>query len=113
MISQRKLIFSYAWSGNIYSVSEEEKRLLYADTHTFKQIIEIDGVSLIEWTATSPKNQSKSQKEFDEWVQNSKKHILIIKVGVFGKLLRWDGSLVERSITDKTLLRKALIGRKK
>ena len=73
------------------SVSEEEKRLLYADTHTFKQIIEIDGVSLIEWTATSPKNQSKSQKNLTNGFRTVKKHILIIKVGVFGKLLRWDG----------------------
>ncbi|HHX0205716.1 DUF1642 domain-containing protein [Enterococcus faecalis] len=66
-------IFHMLGAGTVISVSEEEKRLLYTDTHTFKQSIEIDGVSLIEWPAVALKEKIEVSKEFNEWVQKNKK----------------------------------------
>ncbi|EGO8065832.1 DUF1642 domain-containing protein [Enterococcus faecalis] len=66
-------IFHRLGAETVISVSEEEKRLLYTDTHTFKQSIEIDGVSLIGWPAVALKEKIEVSKEFDEWVQKNKK----------------------------------------
>ncbi len=98
-------IFHMLGAETFISVSEEEKRLLYADTHTFKQIIEIDGVSLIEWTATSPKKSIEVSKEFDEWVQNSKEAHIDYKSWYIWQITKmgWDHWLKD-PITDKTLL---------
>ncbi|HAP5508034.1 TPA: DUF1642 domain-containing protein [Enterococcus faecalis] len=98
-------IFHMLGAETFISVSEEEKRLLYADTHTFKQIIEIDGVSLIEWTATSPKKSIEVSKELDEWVQNSKEAHIDYKSWCIWQITKmgWDHWLKD-PITDKTLL---------
>ncbi|MET1887717.1 DUF1642 domain-containing protein [Enterococcus faecalis] len=65
-------IFHMLGAKTVISVNEEEKRLLHTDTHTFKQIIETDGVSLIEWPAVASKEKIEVSKEFDEWVQKVK-----------------------------------------
>ncbi|HAP3944673.1 TPA: DUF1642 domain-containing protein [Enterococcus faecalis] len=98
-------IFHMLGAETFISVSEEEKRLLYADTHTFKQIIEIDGVSLIEWTATSPKKSIEVSKEFDKWVQKSKEAHIDYKSWCIWQInkMGWDHWL-EDPITDETLL---------
>ncbi|MBU5495807.1 MULTISPECIES: DUF1642 domain-containing protein [unclassified Enterococcus] len=98
-------IFHMLGAETFISVSEEEKRLLYADTHTFKQIIEIDGVSLIEWTATSPKKSIEVSKEFDKWVQKSKEAHIDYKSWCIWQInkMGWDHWL-EDPITDEELL---------
>lgn len=65
-------IFHRLGAETVISVNEEKKRLLYTDTHTFKQGVEIDGVSLIEWPAVALKEKIEVSKEFDKWVQKSK-----------------------------------------
>ncbi|MDT6925308.1 DUF1642 domain-containing protein, partial [Enterococcus faecalis] len=98
-------IFHMLGAETFISVSEEEKRLLYADTHTFKQIIEIDGVSLIEWTATSPKKSIEVSKEFDEWVQNSKEAHIDYKSWCIWQITKMGRDhWLKDPITDKTLL---------
>ncbi|EMW6037927.1 TPA: DUF1642 domain-containing protein [Enterococcus faecalis] len=98
-------IFHMLGAETFISVSEEEKRLLYADTHTFKQIIEIDGVSFIEWTATSPKKSIEVSKEFDKWVQKSKEAHIDYKSWCIWQInkMGWDHWL-EDPITDEELL---------
>lgn len=96
-------IFHRLGAETVISVSEEEKRLLYTDT--FKQGIEIDGVSLIEWTATSPKKSIEVSKEFDKWVQKSKEAHIDYKSWCIWQInkMGWDHWL-EDPITDEELL---------
>lgn len=100
-------IFHRLGAETVISVSEEEKRLLYTDTHTFKQSIEIDGVSLIEWTATSPKKSIEVSKEFDKWVQKSKEAHIDYKSWCIWQInkMGWNHWL-EDPITDEELLTK-------
>ncbi|ELU9027649.1 TPA: DUF1642 domain-containing protein [Enterococcus faecium] len=98
-------IFHRLGAETVISVSEEEKRLLYTDTHTFKQGIEIDGVSLIEWPAIALKEKIEVSKEFDEWVQKAKelyndsyKSWCIYQINKMG----W-GHWLEDPITDEML----------
>ncbi|EMW5809494.1 DUF1642 domain-containing protein [Enterococcus faecalis] len=98
-------IFHRLGAETVISVSEEEKRLLYTDTHTFKQVIETDGVSLIEWPAIALKEKIEVSKEFDEWVQNSKEAHIDYKSWRIWQIAKmgWDHWL-KNPITDKTLL---------
>lgn len=109
-------IFHRLGAETVISVSEEEKRLLYTDTHTFKQGIEIDGVSLIEWPAIALKEKLKSQKNLMNGCRRPKNYItILIKVGVFIKLIRWDGVTGWKILLQMKccLLREAPSGRKK
>ncbi|EMW5506388.1 DUF1642 domain-containing protein [Enterococcus faecalis] len=98
-------IFHRLGAETVISVSEEEKRLLYTDTHTFKQGIEIDGVSLIEWPAIALKEKIEVSKEFDEWVQKSKEAHIDYKSWCIWQInkMGWDHWL-EDPITDEELL---------
>lgn len=101
-------IFHKLGAETVISVNEEEKRLLYIDTPAFKQIIETDGVSLIEWPAVASKEKIEVSKEFDEWVQKAKelyndsyKSWCIWQINMMG----WNHWL-EDPITDEELLTK-------
>lgn len=100
-------IFHRLGAETVISVSEEEKRLLYTDAHTFKQSIEIDGVSLIEWPAVALKEKIEVSKEFDEWVQKSKKAHIDYKSWCIWQInkMGWNHWL-EDPITDEELLTK-------
>lgn len=65
-------IFHKHGAATVIKVDGKKKKLKYMDTHTFKLIIEIDGVSLIEWPAVASKEKIEVSKEFDEWVQKVK-----------------------------------------
>lgn len=65
-------IFHMLGAATVIGVDGKKKKLKYMETHTFKQIIEIDGVSLIEWPAVASKEKIEVSKEFDEWVQKVK-----------------------------------------
>ncbi|ERT24224.1 TPA: DUF1642 domain-containing protein [Enterococcus faecalis] len=97
-------IFHMLGAKTVISVNEEEKRLLYTDTHTFKQIIEIDGVSLIEWPAVALKEKIEVSKEFDKWVQKSKEAHIDYKSWCIWQInkMGWDHWL-EDPITDEEL----------
>ncbi|HGW2922865.1 TPA: DUF1642 domain-containing protein [Enterococcus faecalis] len=98
-------IFYMLGAKTVISVNEEEKRLLYTDTHTFKQIIEIDGVSLIEWPAVALKEKIEVSKEFDKWVQKSKEAHIDYKSWCIWQInkMGW-GHWLEDPITDEELL---------
>ncbi|HEA4127662.1 TPA: DUF1642 domain-containing protein [Enterococcus faecium] len=98
-------IFHMLGAKTVISVNEEEKRLLHTDTHTFKQVIETDSVSLIEWPAIALKEKIEVSKEFDEWVQNSKEAHIDYKSWCIWQIAKmgWDHRL-KNPITDKTLL---------
>lgn len=100
-------IFHMLGAETVISVSEKEKRLLYADTHTFKQSIEIDGVSLIEWPAVALKEKIEVSKEFDKWVQKSKEAHIDYKSWCIWQInkMGWNHWL-EDPITDEELLTK-------
>lgn len=74
------------------------------ETHTFKQIIEIDGVSLIEWPAVASKEKIEVSKEFDEWVQKSKEAHIDYKSWCIWQInkMGW-GHWLEDPITDEML----------
>lgn len=63
-------IFHKLEAATVIEVDGKKKKLKYTDT--FKLIIEIDGVSLIEWPAVASKEKIEVSKEFDEWVQKVK-----------------------------------------
>lgn len=97
-------IFHMLGAETVISVNEEEKRLMYIDTPAFKQIIETDGVSLIEWPAVALKEKIEVSKEFDEWVQKSKEAHIDYKSWCIWQInkMGW-GHWLEDPITDEML----------
>ncbi|ELU9043572.1 DUF1642 domain-containing protein [Enterococcus faecalis] len=98
-------IFHKLEAATVIEVDGKKKKLKYTDTHTFKLIIEIDGVSLIEWPAVALKEKIEVSKEFDEWVQNSKEAHIDYKSWCIWQIAKmgWDHWL-EDPITDEELL---------
>ncbi|EGO9068942.1 DUF1642 domain-containing protein [Enterococcus faecalis] len=98
-------IFHMLGAKTVISVNEEEKRLLYTDTHTFKKLNGVIKTSLIEWTATSPKKSIEVSKEFDKWVQKSKEAHIDYKSWCIWQInkMGWNHWL-EDPITDEKLL---------
>ncbi|EGO2507201.1 DUF1642 domain-containing protein [Enterococcus faecalis] len=98
-------IFHKLGAATVIEVDGKKKKLKYTDTHNFKQIIEIDGVSLIEWPAVALKEKIEVSKEFDEWVQNSKEAHIDYKSWCIWQIAKmgWDHWL-EDPITDEELL---------
>ncbi|EGO7769080.1 DUF1642 domain-containing protein [Enterococcus faecalis] len=97
-------IFHMLGAATVIEVDGKKKKLKYMETHTFKQIIEIDGVSLIEWPAVASKEKIEVSKEFDEWVQKSKEAHIDYKSWCIWQInkMGW-GHWLEDPITDKTL----------
>ncbi len=85
-------------------IEVDEKKLKYTDTHNFKQIIEIDGVSLIEWPAVALKEKIEVSKEFDKWVQKSKEAHIDYKSWCIWQITKmgW-GHWLEDPITNEML----------
>ncbi|EHR4738453.1 DUF1642 domain-containing protein [Enterococcus faecalis] len=100
-------IFHKLGAATVIEVDGKKKKLKYTDTHNFKQIIEIDGVSLIEWPAIALKEKIEVSKEFDEWVQKSKKAHIDYKSWCIWQInkMGWNHWL-EDPITDEELLTK-------
>ncbi|HBI2077327.1 TPA: DUF1642 domain-containing protein [Enterococcus faecalis] len=100
-------IFHKLGAATVIEVDGKKKKLKYTDTHTFKLIIEIDGVSLIEWPAIALKEKIEVSKEFDEWVQKSKKAHIDYKSWCIWQInkMGWNHWL-EDPITDEELLTK-------
>ncbi|WP_242391700.1 DUF1642 domain-containing protein [Enterococcus faecalis] len=65
-------VFYISGAKTVINVIEDGKRLLYTDTHTFKQLNGVIKTSLIEWPAIALKEKIEVSKEFDEWVQKAK-----------------------------------------
>ena len=100
-------IFHMLGAATVIEVDGKKKKLKYMETHTFKQIIEIDGVSLIEWPAVASKEKIEVSKEFDEWVQKSKEAHIDYKSWCIWQInkMGWNHWL-EDPITDEELLTK-------
>ncbi|MGM0336198.1 DUF1642 domain-containing protein [Enterococcus sp. AZ008] len=100
-------IFHMLGAKTVISVSEEEKRLLYTDTHTFKQLNGVIKTSLIEWPAVALKEKIEVSKEFDKWVQKSKEAHIDYKSWCIWQInkMGWNHWL-EDPITDEELLTK-------
>lgn len=100
-------IFHTLGEKTVISVSEEEKRLLYTDTHTFKQLNGVIKTSLIEWPAVALKEKIEVSKEFDKWVQKSKEAHIDYKSWCIWQInkMGWNHWL-EDPITDEELLTK-------
>ncbi|EPH91583.1 DUF1642 domain-containing protein [Enterococcus faecalis] len=98
-------IFHMLGAATVIVVDGKKKKLKYMETHTFKQIIEIDGVSLIEWPAVASKEKIEVSKEFDEWVQKSKEAHIDYKSWCIWQInkMGW-GHWLEDPITDEMLL---------
>ncbi|EMW5392766.1 DUF1642 domain-containing protein [Enterococcus faecalis] len=97
-------IFHMLGAATVIEVDGKKKKLKYMETHTFKQIIEIDGVSLIEWPAVASKEKIEVSKEFDEWVQKSKEAHIDYKSWCIWQInkMGW-GHWLEDPITDEML----------
>ena len=97
-------IFHMLGAATVIEVDGKKKKLKYMETHTFKQIIEIDGVSLIEWPAVASKEKIEVSKEFDEWVQKSKESHIDYKSWCIWQInkMGW-GHWLEDPITDEML----------
>lgn len=100
-------IFHRLGAATVIEVDGKKKKLKCTDTHNFKQIIETDGVSLIEWPAVASKEKIEVSKEFDEWVQKSKKAYIDYKSWCIWQInkMGWNHWL-EDPITDEELLTK-------
>lgn len=97
-------IFHKLGAATVIEVDGKKKKLKYTDTHNFKQIIEIDGVSLIEWPAVALKEKIEVSKEFDKWVQKSKEAHIDYKSWCIWQITKmgW-GHWLEDPITNEML----------
>ena len=91
--------------ATVIEVDEKKKKLIYMNTYVFKQLNAVIKANLIEWPAIALKEKIEVSKEFDEWVQKSKKAHIDYKSWCIWQIAKmgWDHWL-EDPITDKTLL---------
>ncbi|HCR3486704.1 TPA: DUF1642 domain-containing protein [Enterococcus faecalis] len=88
-------------------VDEKKKKLIYMNTYVFKQLNAVIKANLIEWPAIALKEKIEVSKEFDEWVQKSKKAHIDYKSWCIWQInkMGWNHWL-EDPITDEELLTK-------
>lgn len=98
-------IFHKLGAATVIEVDGKKKKLKYVDTHTFKQLNGVIKTSLIEWPAIALKEKIEVSKEFDEWVQKSKKAHIDYKSWCIWQInmMGWNHWL-EDPITDEKLL---------
>ena len=86
---------------------QKKKKLIYMNTYVFKQLNAVIKANLIEWPAIALKEKIEVSKEFDEWVQKSKKAHIDYKSWCIWQInkMGWNHWL-EDPITDEELLTK-------
>ncbi|HAP5368248.1 TPA: DUF1642 domain-containing protein, partial [Enterococcus faecalis] len=93
--------------ATVIEVDEKKKKLIYMNTYVFKQLNAVIKANLIEWPAIALKEKIEVSKEFDEWVQKSKKAHIDYKSWCIWQInkMGWNHWL-EDPITDEELLTK-------
>ncbi|EMW5922072.1 DUF1642 domain-containing protein [Enterococcus faecalis] len=90
--------------ATVIEVDEKKKKLIYMNTYVFKQLNAVIKANLIEWPAIALKEKIEVSKEFDEWVQKSKKAHIDYKSWCIYQInkMGW-GHWLEDPITDEML----------
>lgn len=90
--------------ATVIEVDEKKKKLIYMNTYVFKQLNAVIKTSLIEWPAIALKEKIEVSKEFDEWVQKSKKAHIDYKSWCIWQInkMGW-GHWLEDPITNEML----------
>ena len=90
--------------ATVIEVDEKKKKLIYMNTYVFKQLNAVIKANLIEWPAIALKEKIEVSKEFDEWVQKSKKAHIDYKSWCIWQInkMGW-GHWLEDPITDEML----------
>ena len=97
-------IFHMLGAATVIEVDEKKKKLIYMNTYVFKQLNAVIKANLIEWPAIALKEKIEVSKEFDEWVQKSKKAHIDYKSWCIWQInkMGW-GHWLEDPITDEML----------